>query len=86
MVRLLTRPDELAGLLGVERQAWLDPLDQVQLAHVMAYGCRSRSPFEAERTSFSACRARRTRANDAERLRKYLVRFDLTWHELDDRP
>jgi transcriptional regulatory protein RtcR len=31
---------------------------------------------------FSASRVRRTTANDADRLRKYLARFGLAWQDL----
>jgi transcriptional regulatory protein RtcR len=39
----------------------------------------SRSLSEAGRTLFAASRTRRTSANDADRLRKYLARFGLDW-------
>ena len=43
---------------------------------------RSRSLSEAGRSLFSASRARRASANDADRLRKYLQRYDLSWAQL----
>lgn len=72
-------PDVLAGALNAERLEALDPFDRVQLAHVIGICRRSRSLSEAGRTLFAASRARRTSANDADRLRKYLARFDLSW-------
>ncbi|WP_066799492.1 hypothetical protein [Sphingomonas soli] len=43
---------------------------------------RSRSLSEAGRALFAASRARRTSANDADRLRKYLAKFGLEWAQL----
>lgn len=57
----------------------LDLFDRVQLEEVVRICRASRSLSEAGRTLFSASRARRTSANDADRLRKYLARFDLDW-------
>ena len=57
----------------------IDPFDRVQLAETIRVCRRSRSLSEAGRTLFSASRARRTTANDADRLRKYLSRFSLDW-------
>ena len=45
--------------------------------------CRSsRSLSEAGRALFSVSRAKKARPNDADRLRKYLARFGLSWAEL----
>ena len=74
--------DELDALLSTQALAELDPFDRVQLAHVVATCRRSRSLSEAGRTLFAASRARRGSTNDADRLRKYLARFDLTWTQL----
>jgi transcriptional regulatory protein RtcR len=42
--------------------------------------CRiSRSLSEAGRLLFSVSRTKRSSANDADRLRKYLARFGLDW-------
>ncbi|HEY1607523.1 MAG TPA: RNA repair transcriptional activator RtcR [Allosphingosinicella sp.] len=70
---------ELDGLLGPERLAAIDPFDRVQLAEVVRACRRSRSLSDAGRTLFSASRTRRASANDADRLRKYLQRYGLTW-------
>jgi transcriptional regulatory protein RtcR len=66
--------------------AELDPFDRVQLAHVVDTCRRSRSLSEAGRMLFAASLAKRTSSNDADRLRKYLQRFDLTWHALHEIP
>ncbi|MGI4731057.1 MAG: sigma 54-dependent transcriptional regulator, partial [Janthinobacterium lividum] len=74
--------DGLAALLAPAALDELDSFDRVQLAHVVAACRASRSLSEAGRTLFSASRARRSSSNDADRLRKYLARFDLSWAEL----
>jgi transcriptional regulatory protein RtcR len=77
-----TDPDGLEALLGSEALAALDPFDRVQLAEVIRICRRARSLSEAGRILFSASRARRSSANDADRLRKYLRRFELDWQRL----
>jgi transcriptional regulatory protein RtcR len=71
--------DGLAALLGEEAAAAIDPFDRVQLAEVLRVCRASRSLSEAGRTLFAASRLRRSSANDADRLRKYLGRFGLDW-------
>ena len=72
--------DGLEGL--VEEGAEIDPFDRVQLAEVVRVCRRSRSLSEAGRTLFAASRARRSSSNDADRLRKYLMRFGLEWERV----
>ncbi len=72
----------LQALLGPERTAELDRFDLVQLAEVVAVCRRSPSLSAAGRVLFAASRARRTSRNDADRLRKYLARFGLSFGEL----
>jgi transcriptional regulatory protein RtcR len=74
--------DGLDELLAAGRLGELDPFDRVQLAHVVATCRKSRSLSEAGRSLFAASRSRRTSANDADRLRKYLARFGLSWQQL----
>ncbi|MDA7788006.1 RNA repair transcriptional activator RtcR [Sphingomonadaceae bacterium] len=76
------RPDDLASLLGPDAVAALDLFDRVQLAEVVQVCRRSRSLSEAGRTLFAASRAQKKSSNDADRLRKYLARFDLGWTDL----
>lgn len=74
------RDDALfAGLLGEAALAEIDPFDRIQLAEVVRVCRASRSLSEAGRQLFAVSRARRSSANDADRLRKYLARFDLDW-------
>ncbi len=78
--------DGLVSIVPTGRMTELDPFDRVQLAHVVDTCRRSRSLSEAGRMLFSASLAKRTSSNDADRLRKYLQRFDLTWHALRQTP
>lgn len=75
--------DPLVGLLGPDQVNALDPFDRVQLVHVVGVCRASRSLSEAGRTLFAASRSRRATSNDADRLRKYLARFELTWQGLN---
>jgi transcriptional regulatory protein RtcR len=48
--------------------------------------CRSSVSLSAAgRVLFDRSRERKKSANDADRLRKYLARFDLEWGELKER-
>ena len=76
--------DQLAALLPGPVVAELDPFDRVQLAHVVATCRTSRSLSEAGRVLFAASRAQKSSSNDADRLRKYLARFGLSWQQLAD--
>jgi transcriptional regulatory protein RtcR len=73
------KDDLLAEILSPGTLAEIDPFDRVQLAETIRICRASRSLSEAGRTLFAASRARRSTANDADRLRKYLGRFDLDW-------
>ena len=78
--------DGLDGVMSPDRVAALDPFDRVQLAHVVETCRRSRSLSEAGRSLFAASLSKRVSSNDADRLRKYLQRFDLTWQGLHAQP
>lgn len=67
--RVLT-PDAIAGL---------DLFDQLQLESVLRVCRESRSLSDAGRKLFAASRMVRGSTNDADRLRKYLLRFGLDW-------
>ena len=60
----------------------IDPFDIPQLANVIRVCTQSPSLSAAGRTLYSASRAEKKSKNDADRLRKYLERFGLTWGEL----
>ena len=72
----------LAEVLGREAATMLDRFDRVQLADAIAT-CRSSSTLsEAGRVLFSESRKKKAKPNDADRLRKYLARFDLDWQRV----
>lgn len=76
--------DVLEGLLGADQLASIDAFDRVQLAYVVAACRSSRSLSEAGRRLFAASRAAKSSTNDADRLKKYLTRFGLSWTMLTD--
>lgn len=68
----------VADVMG-EAASDVDPFDLVQLAHVIRT-CRTSSSLSAAgRTLFAVSRGKRKTQNDADRLRKYLGKFDLEW-------
>lgn len=74
--------DGLEDILGADRAAALDRFDRVQLADVIAV-CRAAPTLSAAgRTLFAASRQDKRTPNDADRLRKYLARFELTFDDL----
>ena len=73
--------DTLRRLMG-ERADQLDLFDRVQLAEVARVCGRARSLSDAGRTLFAISRQGKPNPNDADRLRKYLARFDLTIAEI----
>ncbi len=60
----------------------IDRFDRSQLADVIRVCLGARSLSEAGRRLFAISRTRRRSVNDADRLRKYLARFDLSWQAL----
>ena len=74
--------DVLTELMTSDRIAAIDLFDRVQLAEVVNVCRDSRSLSAAGRTLFAASRATKTTSNDADRLKKYLARFGLSWDQL----
>jgi transcriptional regulatory protein RtcR len=72
---------DIDALLG-KRARELDPFDRVQLAEVIRVCRGSRSLSDAGRKLFAKSRANKKLVNDADRLRKYLARFDLTFADV----
>ena len=64
------------------RAAEVDPFDRVQLEEVLRVCRGARSMSEAGRALFAVSRTRKTSSNDADRLRKYLARYDLEWKDV----
>lgn len=75
----------LAEVLGTECAAKLDLFDRAQLACVIRVCQSAGSLSEAGRALFGVSRENRKVTNDADRLRKYLTRFALTWDALKQR-
>ena len=74
--------DLLARVLGPARAAQLDRFDRVQLADVVAVCSTQPSLSAAGRVLFARSREGKASRNDADRLRKYLLRFGLSFDEI----
>lgn len=73
---------DLAALVPADTLATMDLFDRLQLSSVLLV-CRSaRSLSDAGRALFEHSRTRRSVVNDADRLRKYLLKFGLTWEQV----
>lgn len=57
----------------------IDLFDQRQLETVLEVCRRTQSLSEAGRELFAVSRLKKANPNDADRLRKYLARFNLSW-------
>ena len=74
--------DDLASVLSAEQLAELDRFDRVQLAEVVRV-CRTAASLSAAgRALFDRSRLSKSSSNDADRLRKYLARFELSFDKL----
>lgn len=73
--------DACAQVLGGEADQ-LDLFDRSQLNAVIAVCRASPSLSEAGRRLFAVSRVEKKQSNDADRLRKYLARFGLSWGAL----
>ena len=71
----------LTALLGA-RAVELDRFDRVQLGDVVAACAAAPSLSAAGRVLFARSRADKTSRNDADRLRKYLARFELDFEHI----
>jgi transcriptional regulatory protein RtcR len=78
--------DILVEVLGARRAGELDLFDAVQLSEVLRICRRSSSLSAAGRALFSESRKHKKSANDADRLRKYLAKYDLDWSAVSSRP
>jgi transcriptional regulatory protein RtcR len=76
---------DLTAILDADALADLDPFDRVQLAYVAAVCRRSNTLSGAGREIFAISRNKRTVTNDADRLKKYLAKFRLTFEALRPR-
>jgi transcriptional regulatory protein RtcR len=60
----------------------IDPFDRAQLAHVVDVCASSANLSAAGRVLFAESRKEKTSSNDADRLKKYLARFGLSFAEI----
>jgi transcriptional regulatory protein RtcR len=74
----------LERILGADAEK-LDRFDRVQLTDVLSICARARTLSEAGRALFAESRKQKTSVNDADRLRKYLARFELTFDLVRER-
>ncbi len=73
---------DLAAVLDAGALAALDPFDRAQLAYVVAVCQRSNTLSDAGREVFAVSRNKRSVTNDADRLKKYLMKFSLKFDSL----
>ncbi len=74
----------LESFLTSDTIASIDLFDQMQLSAVIQICRESRTLSEAGRRLYSVSRLSRNTSNDADRLRKFLARFGLSWNELTE--
>lgn len=81
------RPDEsfTRELIGEDAFGELDRFDRVQLVDVVEVCRRCSTMSEAGRALFSESRKAKDNPNDSDRVRKYLLRHGIDWHELKRR-
>ncbi|MFC1760594.1 sigma 54-interacting transcriptional regulator [Planctomycetota bacterium] len=72
----------LERYLDKQRYELLDRFERVQLEDVVSVCSQSRTLSDAGRILFAVSRKKKNNTNDADRLRKYLARYNLTWKEI----
>ena len=70
------------AVLSSEARAQIDPFDLAQLDYVLSICRESKTLSDAGRKLFAISRESKAKANDADRLKKYLARFDLSWDDV----
>jgi transcriptional regulatory protein RtcR len=75
-------PVALEALMGQEAASQLDLFDAMQLEAVAKVCRQSKSLSDAGRKLYSVSREAKCKPNDADRLKKYLARFGLSWDQL----
>ena len=73
---------DLEALLDAETLAELDLFDRLQLESVVRVCRASATLSDAGRQLFDRSREKRSVVNDADRLRKYLLKFGLAWEQV----
>lgn len=72
----------IEDVLGAEAAARLDRFDAVQLATVLPTCREHATASSASRALFAISRLEKKSSNDADRLTKYLARFDLRFDDV----
>lgn len=72
----------LKSLIKADKLESIDLFDRMQLNAVIKICRESATLSEAGRKLFATSREKKKTTNDADRLRKYLARFELSWQEL----
>ncbi len=80
----VTSGEGLEKLLDEDAIIELDLFDRMQLLNVIEICREARSLSEAGRKLFHSSREQKKTANDADRLRKYLMRFGLSWERMKE--
>ncbi len=80
-----SEPDDfLASILGSGFSDRLDRFELAQLKEVLHVCRRTNGLSEAGRILFNVSRLKRKNINDADRLRKFLARYQLTWQDIQN--
>jgi len=79
--REFSQPSVSGSSFAISMEA-LDPFDRVQLEFVIQTCRESKTLSDAGRKLFAVSRTKRSKMNDADRLKKYLKRFGLDWDRL----
>ena len=77
-----TNTARLSDFLSEEQIAALDLFDKLQREVILPVCQRARTMSDAGRTLFAVSREQKASKNDADRLRKYLLRFGLSWQDV----
>ncbi|MGC2236404.1 MAG: RNA repair transcriptional activator RtcR [Pyrinomonadaceae bacterium] len=76
--------DLLESLLGKEKFESLDVFDRIKLEGIITKCCEAKTLSEAGRILFPNSRTRKTKQNDADRLRKFLISLGTNWTDLQE--
>ena len=73
---------DLVNIMDSQEVEKLDLFDALQLKAVLTVCRNSKTVSDAGRKLFAASRSAKEKPNDADRLKKYLAKFGLTWNTL----
>ena len=73
---------DLTGIMGEQAASQLDLFDALQLQAVIQVCRQSNSLSDAGRTLYAVSRAAKAKPNDADRLKKYLTKFGVSWEDV----